>query len=189
MIETNDAFILIFFIVLILGFLIFLIIIYNRLIQLKNNIAKSWSNIDISLKQRSDELPNLINTVKGYMTHEKTLLENITKARSYLSKVEELSKKAAASEIISESLKSLFAVAERYPDLKAIDNFSHLQIRITALENEIADRREYYNECVTIYNTRIHSFPDFLITKMFKFKDEKLFIATEEDKRYVKVNF
>jgi len=162
---------------------------YNRLIQLNNNIGRSWSNIDVSLKQRSDELPNLISTVKGYMKHEKILLENITKAREYLSKVDELSKKAAANDIISESLKSLFAVAENYPNLKAIENFSHLQKRITALENEIADRREYYNECVTFYNIRIYSFPDLFIAKMFNFKDKKLFLATEEDKKYVKVNF
>jgi LemA protein len=168
---------------------VFIIFIYNRIITLENNIDKAWANIDVSLKQRHNELPNLINTVKGYMTYEKTLLETITKARSYLNKTEELNKKAAASDIISESLKSLFAVVEKYPDLKATENFAHLQKRITALENEIADRREYFNECVTIYNIRIKSFPDLILAKMMKVKEKDLFKATEADKRSIKVNF
>jgi LemA protein len=169
--------------------LIFIVIIYNRIIQLDNNIGKAWSNIDVSLKQRSNELPNLINTVKGYMTYEKTLLETITKARSYLSQEKDLHKKAAASDIISESLKSLFAIIENYPELKSVENFTHLQKRITALENEIADRREYYNECVTIYNITIQSFPDLIIAKLVNVKEKDLFKATEKDKQYVKVNF
>lgn len=189
MIETNLACILSVIIIIVVFCLLFIVVIYNRFIQLNNNIKRAWSNIDVSLKQRHNELPNLINTVKGYMTHEKTLLETITKARSYLNKTEDLSKKAAASDIISESLKSLFAVVENYPDLKAVENFSHLQKRITALENEIADRREYYNECVTIYNIRIKSFPDLIIAKIMKVTEKDLFKATEEDKNYVKVKF
>ena len=102
---------------------------------------------------------------------------------------EDVHKKAAASEIISESIKSLFAVVENYPDLKAQENFSHLQNRITALENEIADRREYYNECVTIYNIRIKSFPDLIIAKMIKATEKELFNATEEEKKEVKLKF
>lgn len=189
MIETNSACILSIFIVLLVFIVVFIIFIYNRIITLENNIDKAWANIDVSLKQRHNELPNLINTVKGYMTYEKTLLETITKARSYLNRVEDLNKKAAASDIISESLKSLFAVVEKYPDLKAIENFAHLQKRITALENEIADRREYFNECVTIYNIRIKSFPDLIISRAMKTKEKDLFKATEEDKRSIKVNF
>jgi len=189
MIETNLACILSIIIIIVVFCLLFIVVIYNRFIQLNNSIKRAWSNIDVSLKQRHNELPNLINTVKGYMTHEKTLLENITKARSYLYKTQDLHKKAAASEIISESLKSLFAVAENYPDLKAVENFSHLQKRITALENEIADRREYFNECVTIYNIRTKSFPDLIIARMMKVTEKDLFTATEEDKNYVKVKF
>jgi len=176
-------------IVIIIFILVFIIIIYNRVIQLDNNINKAWSNIEVSLKQRYNELPNLIRTVKGYMTYEKDLLKTITKARSYLSKVDDFNKKAAANEIISDSLKTLFAVVEKYPDLKAIENFSHLQRRITALENEIADRREFFNECVTIYNIRILSFPDFIVArKIMKAEKKQLFKATEEEKQLVKIN-
>jgi len=189
MIGTNEACILSIIIIILVFSSLFIIIIYNRLINLANNIDRAWANIDVSLKQRYNELPNLISTVKGYMTYEKTLLETITKARSYLNKENDLSKKAAASDIISESLKSLFAVVEKYPDLKAVENFSHLQRRISALENEIADRREYYNECVTIYNIRIKSFPDLLIARLLKIKEKNLFKATEDDKSYVKLKF
>ena len=189
MIGTNEACIISIFIIIPVVILLFIVIIYNRIINLANNIDRAWANIDVSLKQRYNELPNLINTVKGYMTYEKTLLETITKARSYLNKETDLSKKAAASDIISESLKSLFAVVENYPDLKAVENFSHLQKRITALENEIADRREYYNECVTIYNIRIKSFPDLMVARLMKVNEKDLFKATEQEKSYVKLKF
>jgi LemA protein len=189
MIGLNDAFMISILIIFIILCLVFFIVIYNRIVQLKNNINRAWSNVDVSLKQRHNELPNLMNIVKGYMTYEKNLLETISKARSYLIKEKNISKKAAASDIISESLMTLFAVAEKYPDLKAIENFAHLQNRITALENEIADRREYYNDCVTFYNIRIESFPDLLIARMMKFKREELFKATEEEKINIKINF
>ena len=189
MIGSNEACILSLFIILLVSILVFIIIIYNRFISLNNNIKRDWANINVSLKQRSNELPNLINIVKGYMKYEKTTLETITKARSYLNQTEDVNKKAAASEIISESIKSLFAVVENYPDLKAQENFSHLQNRITALENEIADRREYYNECVTIYNIRIKSFPDLIIAKIINANEKRLFQATDEEKKEVKLKF
>ena len=188
MIGTNEACILSFIIIIIIFILIFIIIIYNRFISLSNNISKAWSNIDVSLKQRANEIPNLINTVKGYMKHEKDILENLTKARSFLLKEENLSRKAAANDYITETLKTIFAVAENYPDLKASENFLHLQYRITAIENEIADRREFYNDSATIYNTRIQSFPDLIIAKIIHLTEKDLFKATEEDKRYIKVN-
>jgi len=189
MIETNTACILSSFVVILVFIIIFIILIYNRIIQLENNINKAWANIDVSLKQRSNELPNLVNIVKAYMKYEKDLLVTITKARSYLNQVDDIHKKAAANEIISESLKSLFLVAEKYPELKAQENFIFLQKRITALENEISDRREYFNDCVTIYNTRIKSFPDLLIAKMIKVDKKGLFKAREEDKKEIKLNF
>jgi len=189
MIGANEACILSIFIIILVSILVFIIIIYNRFISLNNNTKRAWANINVSLKQRSNELPNLINIVKSYMKYEKTTLETITKARSYLNQTEDVNKKAAASDIISESLKSLFAVVENYPELKAVENFSHLQKRISALENEIADRREYYNECVTIYNIRIKSFPDLLIASLMKVKEKDLFKATEEDKINIKLKF
>lgn len=187
-----DGVLFVFLIILILIFIIFIasiIIIYNNFIRLKNNIDKSWANIDVLLKQRSNEIPNLVNTVKGYMKHEQKTLESLTKARSILLKAETLSRKAAVDNLITDLLKTIFAVAENYPNLKAGENFLKLQKRITGLENELADRREFYNDSVTIYNIRIQSFPDLLIAKMLHLNSVDLFKATKEDKRYIEVNF
>jgi LemA protein len=174
---------LIFLVIMLLFFLM-----YNGLVRLRNNIKKSWANIDVLLKQRSDEVPNLIATVKGYMDHERNTLEALTKARTEVLQATTLSKKAVAHEVISESLKTIFAVAENYPNLKANENFLKLQLRITALENELADRREFYNDSVNIYNIRIHSIPDMIVARMVKYTDEQLFKASEEDKKVVSVH-
>ena len=184
---VTAAIILILLVILI--FAVTIVIIYNNLIRLRNNIDKSWANIDFLLKQRSNEIPNLINTVKGYMEHERETLESLTKARSILTETEKLSRKAAVDNLISDLLKTIFAVAEDYPDLKAVENFLKLQQRITGLENELADRREFYNDSVTIYNTRIQSFPDLFVARRLHLNVVDLFKATEEDKRYIKVNF
>ncbi len=167
--------------------LIAFLFIYNSLIRLKNNIKKSWANIDVLLKQRSDELPNLIASVKGYMDHERTTLEALTKARTDLLQASTLPKKAAADNTITQALKTIFAVAENYPNLKANENFLKLQNRITALENELADRREFFNDSVNIYNIRIHSIPDVIVARMMNYTDEQLFKATDEDKTVVNV--
>ncbi len=183
---------IIFFTILTLTLIILfvaIIIIYNNLIRLKNNIDKSWANIDVLLKQRSNEIPNLINTVKGYMKHEQQTLVSLTKARSIILKTEKLSRKAAVDNIITDLLKTVFALAEEYPDLKAGENFLKLQQRITGLENELADRREFYNDSVTIYNIRIKSIPDLIVARMIHLKAVDLFKATEKDKRYIQVNF
>ena len=174
---------------IIIIFFVALIIIHNNLIRLRNNIDKSWANIDVLLKQRSNEIPNLINTVKGYMKHEQQTLESLTKARSMILETETLSRKAAVDNLITDLLKTVFAVAEDYPALKAVENFLKLQQRITGLENELADRREFYNDSVTIYNIRIQSIPDLIVAKMVHLKPVYLFKATEEDKRYIQVNF
>ncbi|MBN1280460.1 MAG: LemA family protein [Candidatus Thermoplasmatota archaeon] len=173
---------------ILLTIVVILLLIYNGLVRLKNNIKKAWANIDVLLKQRSDELPNLIECVKGYMEHERSTLEAITKARTEVLQASTLSKKAASDSVITESLKTLFAVAEKYPNLKANENFLKLQTRITSLENELADRREFYNDSVTIYNTRIHSIPDMIVARMMKSTDEQLFSASEEDKALVQVS-
>lgn len=163
-------------------------IIYNNFVRLRNNISKSLANIDVLLKQRSNEIPNLVKVVQGYMKHEKDVLESLTKARSFLLKSNTLSQKAAADNAITEIVKSIFAIAENYPDLKAGENFLKLQRRITGLENELADRREFYNDSVTIYNIRIQSIPDLVVARMVHLKQIDLFKANEEDKKYVNVN-
>jgi LemA protein len=174
------------FLVLIILFASFFII-YNNFVRLKNNISKSLANIDVLLKQRSNEIPNLIRIVQGYMKHEREVLESLTKARSFLLESNTLSKKAAADNAITGLVKSVFAIAENYPDLKAGENFLKLQKRITGLENELSDRREFYNDSVTIYNIRIQSIPDLIVARMMHLNKIDLFKAKEEDKKYVKI--
>jgi len=176
-------------ILFIIGFIAYLVGIYNGLITLKNNIEKAFANIDVLLKQRSDELPKLIASVKGYMKHEKSLLENITKARTAFLNATTTSQKAAADGVISGALKSLFAVAENYPNLKANDNFIQLQNRISGIENELADRREYYNDSTNNFNIRIESFPDMLVARMMALQRKEMFKVTEAEKQDVKVEF
>ena len=134
---------------------LYFVVAYNGLIRLRNQVKNSWSQIDVQLKRRHDLIPNLVETAKGYMQHERVTLESLTKARSLLVEAKTLSRKAAVDNVISNLLKTVFAVAENYPDLKAGENFLKLQKRITGLENELADRREFYNDSVTIYNIRI----------------------------------
>lgn len=172
-----------------IGIIGYIISIFNGLISLKNNIKKSWANINVLLKQRSDELPKLINSVKGYMKHEKGTLQVVTKARTQFLNAKTMSQKAAADNMITSALKTLFAVAENYPNLKANENFMHLQSRISGLENELADRREFYNDSVNTYNIRIQSIPDLFVAKIMKYKEEKMFKVSEKDKRDVKVKF
>ena len=178
-------------IILLVGMIFFgmLIGIYNSLVKLKNDIKKSWANINVLLKQRSDELPKLIASVKGYMKHEKGVLENVTKARTSFMNAKTMDEKAAANDVLSGALKSLFAVAENYPKLKANENFMQLQGRISGLENEIADRREFYNDSVNTYNIRIHSFPDMFIANMMGLKDQEMFKVSAADTKDVKVEF
>ncbi len=166
-----------------------LISIYNGLIVLKNNIRKSFANIDVLLKQRTDELPKLIETVKGYMKHEKTLLTDLTKMRTQFMNAKTMSKKAAFDDMITGALKTLFAVAENYPNLKANENFIKLQERISGIENELADRREFYNDSVNTFNIRIQSFPDMIVARWMKLTPEELFKASEADRKDVEVKF
>lgn len=179
--------IILFVIIAVIGYVIS---IYNGLVRLKNNIQKSWANIDVMLKQRAEELPKLIASVKGYMKHEKGLLTELTKARTAFLSAKTMSAKAKADASISGALKTLFAVAENYPNLKANENFLQLQSRISGLENELADRREFYNDSVNTYNIRIQSFPDMVFAKRLGFTTpEPLFKATEAERKDVKVEF
>ncbi len=167
----------------------YLIAIFNGLIRVKNNIKKSWANIDVLLKQRSDELPKLVNSVKGYMKHERKVLSELTKARTELLKAKTLPEKAKADGIISGALKTLFAVAENYPKLRASENFMQLQGRISGIENELADRREFYNDSVNTYNIRIQSFPDMFVARMMSYSPEEMFKVSGEGKKDVEVKF
>ncbi len=175
---------------IVIGLIAYIVSIYNGLVQLRNNIKKSWANINVLLKQRTDELPKLIASVKGYMKHEKGLLTELTKARTAFMRAKTISKKAETSNQISEALKSIFAVSENYPKLRANENFMHLQERISGIENELADRREFYNDSVNNFNIRIESFPDTIIAKrMGLTTPKKMFEVSEADKKDVKIKF
>ena len=172
-----------------IGMIFYFISTYNGLIQLKNNIKKSWSNINVLLKQRTDELPKLINSVKGYIKHERGTFEVITKARAGMMKAKTRSQKAAADNMITSALKTLFAVAENYPELKANESFQKLQTRISGIENELADRREFYNDSANQFNIRIQSFPDMIVARFMKLTEQEMFKVSEEDKKDVEVKF
>ncbi len=164
---------------------IYAILIYNGLVSLKHNVSKAWSNIDVLLKQRHDELPKLVEACKQYMKHEAGTLERVMEARSGVSKAREskdIQALGMAETALRQGLMNLFAVAEAYPDLKANESFQHLQTRISGLENSIADRREFYNESVNNNNVRIEQFPDLIIARQFSFKPFDLLEFSEEEK-------
>lgn len=172
---------------IVLVVLLVFVIIYNGLIRLRKNIDKSWSNIDVLLKQRNDELPKLVETVKGYMRYEKGVLTEITKARSLYTKATTLQQKAKADTAITSALKTLFAVAENYPNLQAMETYKQLQTRISGLENELADRREFYNDSVTEFNTKINSIPDTFVARMLHYTDQPVFKAEAAERKDVKI--
>jgi LemA protein len=158
-----------FVVILVLGYAV---IIYNGLIRVRNGVKLAWSNIDVLLVQRHDELPKLIEVCKGYMQHERETLENVARARANVEgarSARNIASVSVAEGALRTGLSSLYAVAERYPDLKANDLFKNLQTRISALETAIADRREIYNDAVNALNVRLESFPDLLIARPFAF--------------------
>ena len=167
----------------------YVIMVYNGLIRLKNETEKSWSNIDILLKQRFDELPKLIKVCEGYMQHEKNTLEAVIKARSMVGNAKTEGDQLNAQNMLTDTLKSLFAVTERYPDLKADAAFTSLGHRISELEDQIADRREFFNEYINLYNIRIAQFPDVLIANKFNFSPKKLWEINPEHRQDVQVSF
>lgn len=162
---------------LIVATVIYVIVIYNRLVNLKHNVTKAWSNIDVLLKQRHDELPKLVSTCKEYMKYEKETLEKVISARSRAADARaagDIGALGAAEGALRIGLGQLFALAEDYPELKANETFQHLQGRISGLENSIADRREFYNESVNLNNIGIEEFPDVIIARFFSFKSFQL---------------
>ena len=172
------------------GLLLYVVMIYNNLVRLKHNVSRAWSNIDVLLKQRHDELPKLIETCKQYMKHEREVLENVTRARAAVAQAREagdVGAVGAAETQMRIGLGNLFAVAENYPDLKANENFSFLQTRISQLESQISDRREFYNDSVNINNIRIEQFPDNIIAGIFRFSERELLKFDESEIKDVDV--
>ncbi len=167
---------------------LYVITLYNRLVNLKHNVAMAWANIDVLLKQRHDELPKLVEVCKQYMNYERDTLEAVMHARQGVADArqrQDVPALGAAESQLRIGLGQLFAVAEAYPELRANENFRHLETRITGLENAVADRREFYNDSVNLNNVRIEQFPDVLIAGMFHFQPFRLLEFTEPEKQDV----
>jgi len=180
---------LVYWALIILGVIVlYIIIAYNSLIVLRNRINNAWSQIDVQLKRRYDLIPNLIKTVQGYVKHEKTVLTEITKARAQLVKGN-IQDKARASDQLTNALKSLFAVAENYPQLKANENFKMLQEELSGTESKIAYSRQFYNDTVLSYNNKVERFPSNIIAGIFNFKEREFFKTEEVEKKNIKVEF
>ena len=177
------------FLFAILGLAAYVVTIFNGLIALKNDVAKAWANIDILLKQRHDELPKLLDVCKGYMEYERDTLLKITQARSMYQQAVSVDQKAQADQSMTSALRGFFAVAENYPQLKANDNFMRLQTRITELESEIADRREFYNDSVNTFNIRIQQMPDTFVAAFMNLTPKPMFKVEEADKADVPMTF
>ena len=167
-------------ILIILGLLF--VIIYNDLIKQRNRVENAWAQIDVQLKRRYDLIPNLVETVKGYAKHEKTLLEDITKARAAVMSANSISETAEASNYLSSTLKSLFAVAENYPELKANQNFMQLQKDLMEIENKIAYSRQFYNDTVMKYNISIQTIPKNIVASLMGFKKKDLFETQQAER-------
>ena len=170
--------------------ILFVISMYNNLVRLRQKVRNSWSQIDVQLQRRFDLIPNLVETVKGYMAHEEGVLEKVTELRTSWANAGSVSEKAELDNQLSGALKTIMAVSENYPDLKANQNFSELQQELQNTENKISFSRQFYNDSVTMYNTKLEVFPSNLIASMFGFKAEDLFKAeSEEARKNVKVDF
>ena len=177
-------------IVIIVVIALFFVSIYNSLVKLRNQVKNAWAQIDVQLKRRHDLIPNLIETVKGYMTHERETLENITKARSQAVHAEGVGDKAKAEGELTSALGKFNLVVENYPDLKANQNFLSLQEELTSTENKISFSRQNYNDQVLFFNNKIQMFPSNIVAGMFKFNEEEFFeIEDEKEKEVPKVSF
>lgn len=168
--------------------LIYVIVAYNGLVKLRNWVKESWSQIDVQLKRRHDLIPNLLETVKGYAKHEKETLEKVIQARNGLISGSP-SERVAADNQLQGALKSVFALGESYPDLKANQNFISLQEELANTENKVAYSRQLYNKTVAEYNTKRESFPTNMIAGMFNFKEEQLLVTPEAEKEVPKITF
>jgi LemA protein len=174
---------------LVVGAAIYFMIVYNGLIAVSRNIEKAWANIDVLLKQRHDEIPKLIKVCEGYMQYERATLEKITAMRTACIQAKTVGESSQAEGELARSLKTLFAVAEQYPDLKSNQNFIQLQQRISYLESQISDRRELYNDSVNNYNIRINQIPDMYVAQRMNMQVKDLFKVLEEDKQDPGIKF
>ena len=179
---------------LIIGIILVVIIlsfvgIYNGLVGARNKVKNAWSQIDVQLNRRADLIPNLLETVKGYAKHEKGVFENVTKARSNLMNARGVKEIQNANNDLSNTLKSLFAVAENYPELKANENFKDLQNKLSETEDKIAYSRQFYNDTVLMYNNKCQQFPSNIIANVFKFKEADFFEVAEGGRAVPKVEF
>jgi len=169
--------------------LLYLWFLYNGMVTARIRIKEAWSGIEVQLKRRSSLIPNLIETVKGYAKHEKQVFENVTKARSTLLGAKGPKEAASADNMLSGALKSLFAIAEAYPNLRASENFKELQEELSDTETKIAASRQFYNANVLDYNTKIKIFPNVMVARLMGFSEEEFFEAEEEAKKDIKVKF
>lgn len=178
------------FLVILIALILWAVGIYNGLVTLKNRVDEAWSDIDVQLKRRYDLIPNLVNTVKGYATHEKELFEKVTQARAQAMGAQNPAQKAEAENMLSGTLKSLFAVSENYPDLKANQNFLELQRELTDTEDKIQASRRFYNGNVRDFNIKLEVFPDMIVANMLGYKKREFFeIANAAEKEPVAVKF
>ena len=177
-------------VLIVLAFLVVLVIaIYNRLIVLKNRVKEAWSDIEVQLKRRYDLIPNVVESVKGYATHERGVFEKVTEARSAAISAKSMGEKAQAENMLSNTLKTLFAVAENYPDLKANVNFLDLQRELSDTENKIQASRRFYNGNVRDFNTTLEVFPSNIIGSLFRFEKAEFFDMNEAEKAAPQVKF
>jgi LemA protein len=175
--------------VLVVLLILVFILSYNGLVRLRNRIDNAWSQIDVQLKRRYDLIPNLVETVKGYASHERQVLENVTQARANAINAQGPAQQADAENVLSGALKSLFAVAEAYPDLKANQNFLSLQEELTSTEDRVAYARQFYNDSVLSYNNKLQTFPRNMIAGMFNFEKREYFEGEPEATGPVRVQF
>jgi LemA protein len=173
----------------VVGSIGYFLAIYNGLVELKNNIGRSWANVDVLLKQRHDEIPKLVTTCEAYMQHERAVFDRLAEARAGLQTARTVPQRAEAETQIGRALGGILAVAENYPDLKADQGFRALQQRISELENQIADRREYYNDVVTLFNTRIEQIPDSWVADGMHLERADLFKISDSDREDARVEF
>ena len=181
--------ILIIVLIVIILIIITIIHLYNKLVSLKNRVKNSYAQIDVQLKRRNDLIPNLVETVKGYAAHEKGVLEEVTKARSNVMNASNIKETSDANNQLTGALKTLFAVAENYPDLKANSNFQQLQDQLSDTEDKISYARQFYNDTVLMYNNACQQFPSNILAKMFGFNEEEFFEADVASREVPQVQF
>lgn len=181
--------ILIIVIIIIIALILFLISTYNGLVKSRNKVKNSWAQIEVQLNRRGDLIPNLIETVKGYAAHESKVFDDVTQARAGLMNANGVQEMANADDTLNQTLKSLFAVAENYPDLKANENFKNLQNQLEETENKISYSRQFYNDTVLMYNNKCETFPSNIFANAFGFKQAEFFKAQEGTETVPKVEF